>query len=862
MKRFLIPALLTLNSTGVMAYSNLSQQQAAQRDKQVSDVSYQLSMNLTKDAATFSGTNVLTFKLLDSSRDLVLDFDGKLVSSVTINGKKTADFTFDLEDENIILPKGLMKKGDNKVTVSYVANYTHNGAGLHQFRDPKDNSEYFYTDFETADAHRMFPHFDQPSIKAEFTLDVEAPVDWRLISNMPVAKSSQTSDRKHSYFQTTKKMSSYIMHLSAGPYAMWEDNSGKYPLRVFARKSLAEFVDADRVFDTTQRGFTFFESYYDYDYPFTKYDQLFVPEFNAGAMENAGAVTISERHLFRSPPTQSRLARRDVTIMHELAHMWFGDLVTMQWWNDLWLNESFASIMAYLGLEGIGNKNAWDRASRGKNWAYYEDQMVTTHPILADIPDILSASANFDGITYSKGSAVLRQLQYFIGEDVFRDGIRKYFKQHAFKNTTLDDFIGALESVHGKKLTGWVNTWLGTKDVNSMKLAYDVKDGKISNAKVYQSGGQQNDTIRAHANQIGLYYVQNGQLTLKDKIKVTFDKKETALPKLDGKKAPAIILPNVGDYDYIKIRLDAKSLSWLQSNMSLVKDTSTKASVWRILWDMVRDRELKADEFFAMAIKQIPHEQDVNLLRSVMRNVGDIVEDYTIDVATKNAYRRQFFDIAMAKVTTTEAGSDLQRNWYEALTFTAMTPSQIKYVTDLYDGKKTIDGIKMDNSRQWSILGILASANQKALVEERINKLAEVDSSARGHNRLLFIEASYPDKIVKEKVWESLTKTATYSLLEKRSIGGGMYNNDHPELAKPFIKRYFDEVEAIHKNGKGFEYARFFINELFPALGMEETVIAAEEFLITSEVPKTYKTLVMKSLDELKRTIAVRKKNL
>lgn len=862
MKRVLLPVLLTLNSASVFAYSNLTQIQAEQRAAQIGEVDYTLSLNLTKNATTFTGTNVSVFDLKDNRKDVVFDFDGKLVSSVIVNGKKISDFNFDQEDENIILPGKLLKKGENTVSISFEASFTHGGAGLHQFSDPKDGSEYFYTDFETADAHRMFPHFDQPSLKATFTLDVEAPIDWRLISNMPVGKSSVTSERKHNYFQTTQKMSSYIMHLSAGPYAKWEDNSGKYPMAVYARKSLADFVDADRMFETTKKGLKFFEEYYGFDYPFTKYDQIFVPEFNAGAMENAGAVTFAEGMVYRTPPTQNQLLGRDVTILHEMAHMWFGDLVTMQWWNDLWLNESFADFMGYLGLEGIGTENAWQRASRRKGWAYYEDQLVTTHPILSEIPDILSASANFDGITYAKGLAALRQLQYFIGPDVFREGIRDYFQQHAFKNTTLSDFIGALEKAHGKKLTPWVDAWLGTKDVNSMKLAYDVKNGQIQSAKVYQTGGLHNDTIRPHANLIGLYYVEDGKLVLKDKIKVTFDKKENDLAMLNGKKAPALILPNVDDYDYIKIRFDAKSMDFLKGNMALVTDSATKMIIWRTLWDMVRDQELKASDYFEMAIKRIPDEKDVNVLRTLMSGVGQVSGSYTADMATKNKYRNQFHTVALERVNSVGVGSDLQRTWYGVLIDTANNDKQYQYITDLYDGKVSIDGIKVNTQRKWSILSTLGQANKKQTVADRINQLAESDKSARSQNMLLSVETSYPEKAVKAKIWDTLTKESSYSLREKQYIGGGMYSSDYPELAKPYISKYFEQIEAIHQKGEKYEYASYFIRAMFPSLGMEDTVVAAEQFLVTSEVPKTYKKLVMKSLDELKRTIRVRKKNL
>lgn len=850
------------NSSCVFAYSNLTEEVAAARAEQVGDVSYQLSVNLDKGAQTFTGTNILKFDLTNTKADVVLDFDGKQVNEVVINGKKTDAFVFDSEDENIVLPKKLLSKGENTVSVAFEAYFKHDGAGLHQYKDPKDGNEYYYTDLQAADAHRVFPHFDQPSIKATFTLDVNAPVDWQVVSNMPEIRTTQAGQRKHSYFDTTKKMPSYIMHLSAGPYAMWQDNTGKYPMRVFTRQSLAQYMDAKVIFDATKKGFELFEAYYDYEYPFTKYDHLFVPEFNAGAMENAGAVTMSERYISRSKPTANRLAGMKVTIMHELAHMWFGDLVTMTWWNDLWLNESFADMMGYVGLAGLGDEQAWQRAARRKNWAYYEDQLMTTHPILSDIPDILSASANFDGITYAKGLAALRQLEYYIGKETFRDGIRLYFKKHAFGNTTLDDFIAALEAAHGSDLDAWVTQWLATMDVNSMQLSYEVKNGKMSAAKVSQTGGRHDATLRTHANLVGLYYVENGKLTLKDKVKIIFDGESTKLPAFNGRKVPDLIIPNLEDYDYVKVRFDERSMAWLKDNMSMVTDPAIKSVVWRTLWDMVRDREFKTKDFYALAIKQIEKEQDVSMVNTLVSNLGSIVNRYTANVQDRNIKRAYVFKMAQKRLTEIEAGSDLQRAWFDILVGSASNPTHYRHLAELFDGKASVDGIEMNNDRQWDILRQLAEANQRNMVKDRLEKLVAKDTSARGKNYALLIESSYPTMAVKEKIWQSLTEQSDYSLLQKRYIGSGMYNGDHPQLARPFIDRYFKQIEAIHENGDSFTEAKYFIQAMFPTHGMEKTVVAAEQFLATSEVPKTYKNMVMKSLDELNRTLAVRKTNL
>jgi aminopeptidase N len=861
MKRYLVPALLALNSTSILAYSNLTQEQATARAQQINDVNYQLSFDLVKGSNTFNGSSKIGFTLLQQNADVVFDFAGKAVTTVNVNGVETDNFRFDDEEASIILPKGLLSKGANTVTVVFEGTYSHDGAGFHQFIDPSDGKEYLYTNFEPADAHRLFPSFDQPNLKARFSVDVKAPADWQVISNMAVNKSTQNGQRKHHWFNPGKKMSTYLFNLTVGPYAMWEDYSGKYPLRLFARQSLSQYVDPQRMFDTTKKGFTYFEAYYDYEYPFGKYDQIFVPEFNAGAMENVGAVTFGEFQVFRSTPTKDQLIERDVTILHEMAHMWFGDLVTMNWWNDLWLNESFADLMGYQGLEGIGQGGAWDRVARYKDWAYSEDQMITTHPILSEVTDIHSALSNFDGITYAKGLSVLRQLQYLLGEDKFRAGIVQYFKTHAFKNTTLNDFIVELEKVHGKKLTGWVDSWLATEDVNSMTLNYEVTNGKIHSASISQTGGEHNKTLRPHANLLGLYYVEQGELKLKEKVKVLFDGKKTLVPSLEGKKAPAIILPNVDDYDYVKTRLNESSLKWIKANLSKVKDTPTKTIIWGILRHLIRDQQMKVDDFIALGMEHLADERDVDMLDYVLGSLKGGIDFYISDVKLKNQRRKAAFTLAKQQVNRLSAGSDLQRSWYIAMLDLSFSDEHLAYLTDVYDGKVLIDGITINHFRRWKILAVLAEGGRKAAVDTRMKQLLTEDKSARGHNAMLTTQTLFPDSEVKQRAWQKITTDSGLSVSEKKAVLDGLYSAEYPQLAQPYIAKYFTEIEAMYKRDEHFEYASYFIRAAFPYVGLEETQKATKQFLKTSQVSLTYKKQVMRELDALNRTLRGRASN-
>lgn len=862
MKRVFISATLLICSSCTLAYSNLTEKLATARAKQVGDVDYQLSIELDKGRETFKGTNLVSFELNASDEDVVLDFDGKAVKEVLVNGRSSDGYEFDEHDESIIIPKGLLKKGRNTLSIEFIGRFSHNGSGLHQYVDPQDGNEYLFTDFQPDNAHRLFPHFDQPTIKASFTLDVVAPADWHVISNMPETRVTQKDDFKHSYFAKSQKMSSYIMHLSAGPYAMWQDSTGKYPMRLFARQSLAQYVDADMVFATIDNGFGQFEAYFDYPYPFTKYDQLFVPEFNAGAMENAGAVTISERYIFRQKPTASKQARFKATLMHELAHMWFGNLVTMAWWNDLWLNESFATLMGYQGLDGLGDNNAQAQTAGRKRWAYQEDQLVTTHPILADIPDVLAASANFDGITYAKGLAVLQQLKFYISEETFEKGIRIYFKRHAFGNTKLDDFIAAMEQAHGSDLSDWVEQWLATKDVNSMQLSYEIKNGKLQGVTAHQMPGQHDKTLRRHASYVGLFDLENGQLVLKDKVKIAYEGAQTPLTALNGRKAPDFILPNYLDKDYVKVRFDTRSMQWLMANMDKVQDDKIKGLVWRTLWDMVKDREMKTEDFYQLAMRQLKVESDAAFADSLSSNVGSIIDRYTADVQSRNLKRAQAHQLAKSRLSEVPKGSDLQRVWYDNLVSSASTPAHYRYLAQLFDGEASIAGIEMNTQNKWELLSQLAYADQANLVAPRMKLLLAEDTSSMGKNMALMIAAAYPQAQSKAQAWQNITQNTELSLLQKRYIGDGMYNVDYPQLAKPYIARYFETIDAIVKANVPYDNAAYFIRSMFPELGMEQTVEAAEQFLKTSKAPKTYRRMVMKSLDVLKRTIEVRKANL
>ena len=402
---------------------------------------------------------------------------------------------------------------ENVVEIAYTNEYDHIGAGLHQFVDPEDGEEYLYTHFEPYDAHRLLPCFDQPDIKASLDLTVTAPSEWEVAANYPVVSSTDAGEGRTTHvFTETPRISTYLFAFIAGPYKRyedtWSDAAGETSLGVLCRESIAPYFDPDEFFQVTRDGLTFFSEFFDFRYPFDKYDQVFVPEFNMGAMENVGCITFSERMIFRDPPTEIQRLNRAEVVLHEMAHMWFGDLVTMRWWNDLWLNESFATYMAYLAMEHATrwSESAWSAFhARMKAWAYEQDQLPTTHPIAGEVPDTDATFLNFDGITYGKGAAVLKQLVAFLGEDGFRDGMRDYFRTHAWGNTTLADFLAALERGSGRELGRWSEAWLETAGVNTIAPQWDVAEGAVNSFTIQQTAPSEHPTLRPHRTEIAVY---------------------------------------------------------------------------------------------------------------------------------------------------------------------------------------------------------------------------------------------------------------------------------------------------------------------------------------------------------------------
>jgi aminopeptidase N len=701
--------------------TNLTREEARDRARLLSVDAYAIELDLrgAQDGGTFASRTTVTFQSREDGATFI-DLVAPEVSEVVLNGE-ALDPAEVFADSRIALPR--VRAGANELRVVATCAYTTSGEGLHRFVDPVDKQAYLYTQFEVPDARRVFASFEQPDLKATFAFTVHAPAGWTVVSNSPTPE--PTADGVW-VFEPTPRISSYITAIIAGPYtsvhSTWEGEGRSVPLGVYCRPSLAEHLDADAIFEVTRQGFDWFQEKFDHPYPFAKYDQLFVPEFNAGAMENAGAVTIRDQYVFRSKVTDSSYELRAETILHELAHMWFGDLVTMEWWNDLWLNESFAtytSIACQAHAPGSRWAHSWTTfANSMKTWAYRQDQLPSTHPIMADINDLDDVLVNFDGITYAKGASVLKQLVAYVGMDEFFAGVQAYFKQHAWGNTRLTDLLGALEETSGRDLKTWSKSWLETAGINVLRPELTVDgDGVITSFAVRQeapdlpAGAKGVAVLRPHRIAVGGYDLKDGKLVRTTRVELDVDGELTEVPELTGVRRPDVVLLNDDDLSYAKVRLDERSLAAVRDHLGDFTESLPRALVWAAAWDMTRDGELATRDYLELVLHGVAKESDIGVVQSLQRQVKVALDLYA-DPDWRESGLARWTEAALGLLETAAPGSDHQLAWARAFATTARTPDQLDLLQGLLDGTRSVEGLVVDTDLRWDLLTRLAAAGR------------------------------------------------------------------------------------------------------------------------------------------------------
>ncbi len=830
----------------------LTREFAKKRSEEVSNVSYELALIFKKGSKTYSGKCKIRFSLKKNKEPLKVDLISKNVISVKVNGKPVE---YKKDEFSVAIKQRFLKTGLNEMEVEYENDYDYTGSGLHHFIDPEDEEEYLYSNFEPYSAHRMFPCFDQPDIKATYELTVTAPENWAIISNT-FEKSSKTSGQKiTTEFKKTQKFSTYLFHVSAGPYEIFEDDFNGMKLRIMCRKALKKYVKEKEMFLITKQGLGFYSKYFNFPYPFEKYDQIYVPEFNHGAMENVGAVTFSEQLIKRYIPTRTERSILANVILHEMVHMWFGDLVTMRWWDDLWLNESFADFLSYVGLSNATEfKDAWNEFYARKAWAYYQDQLITTHPIAADAGDTDIAFSNFDGISYAKGASVLKQLMFYIGEDAFKKGVQDYFKKFQWKNTELKDFRECLQKAAGKSLKNWFEMWIESEGVNSAEPIYQVKAGKLEKLAIKQHPFRLNGVLRLHKTKLALFYDDGKSCKIGKEIDTIYTGSKTVINGISGTKRPDLLYLNYEDHDYIKDVIDEKSVNYLLQNIERIGDQLTKNMLYGSLWQMVRDAELDPKKYLELVYNKAPIETDQLLLERMFLRVTKILGSYTRDENYRK-YCEKFYELAWKNIQR-DISVDNKKAWFDLIVSTSSGVKSIDKLVQLMNGKIKIKDFEFSQEDRWEVLTRMAVIGHKDTLNI-LKKEKQADKSDKGQKAAITVEASLLDrKDIFWKIFLDGKKSLDYT---RNGMQGFYWRRQKKELEK-YIGMFFDSIINIFK-AKDRYYSQAFFNNLFPSMYVDDAIVKkTKKFLDDNpKMPKLLRKDFLESLDELERSLKILK---
>jgi aminopeptidase N len=838
---------------------NLTRTDAAARADLLAVQSYDLQLDVTDGAGhpgeqTFRSITTVEFTSRQAGADTFIDLVAETVHSATLNGVEL-DVSRYTAEGGLPLP-GLAEK--NTLVVTADCRYSNSGEGLHRFEDPEDHQVYVYTQFEPADAKRMFACFDQPDLKAAVTVHVVAPFDWQVISNTggrTIEAGPGGSQLAH--FEPTKRISTYLVALIAGPYAKVTDSHEGIPLALYCRASLAKFLDPDELFRVTKQGFDFFHRVFDYPYPFDKYDQLFVPEFNAGAMENAGAVTFLEDYVFRSKVSRARYERRAETVLHELAHMWFGDLVTMRWWDDLWLNESFATYISTLAQsEATEYTTAWTTfANTEKAWAYAQDQLPSTHPIAADIPDVAAVEVNFDGITYAKGASVLKQLVAYVGREEFLAGVRQYFRQHEYGNTTLADLLAPLEESSGRDLSEWVDQWLRTSQVNTLRPVFELTgDGRYASFTIEQTAVPEHPVLRNHRLAVGLYSEGPDGLTRTSRVELDVAGARTEVPELVGHPAADLVLVNDDDLTYAKLRLDERSLTTLRTRIGAIPDPLARALCWSAAWDMTRDAELPARDWVQLVLAGVDAETEISVVQSLLARVQTALNSYA-DPSWAPTGWTMLADHALASLESAPAGSDAQLQWSRTFASAARTDEHAEILRGLLDGSRVLEGLEVDADARWAFLSGLVAIGGAGDAE--IDAEAERDATATGVRRAATARALRPTAKSKAETWQRAFHDDGVPNAVHEAMLLGFWHPAQRKLTAEYVERYFADIRPLWDRRPG-EIAKNAVQYLFPPVVEPRTIVAADAWLADEEQPPPLRRLIFEGRDGIARALRAR----
>ena len=845
-----------------MPGENLTRIEAAERAAILSVESYEVTLDLTTSDTTFTSNTRVIFDCNKPGAETFIDAITAKVHAITLNGV-SLDPASHSDGVRITLPN---LQSRNELFIEADAFYMNTGEGLHRFVDPVDNEVYLYTQFEVPDSRRMFAVFEQPDLKARFSFNVTAPKHWQVVSNQPSPTPVAIDNSKSVWrFEPTPRVSSYITALIAGPYvsrhsSLTSSDGREIPLGVYCRASMEQFLEAEYMFEKTREGFEFFEKTFNYPYPFAKYDQLYVPDFNAGAMENAGAVTFTETYIFRSAVAEALKERRVVTILHELAHMWFGDLVTMRWWNDLWLNESFAEYTSHLAVaEATEWKDAWTTfAFSEKAWAYTQDQMPSTHPVVAEIRDLQDVQVNFDGITYAKGASVLKQLGATVGREAFEKGVGVYFKKYEFKNAVLGDLLEELSAASGRDLKDWSAKWLETAGVNTLRTIIETEGSKITKFGVEQTAHPDYPTIRPHRMAIGFYNLVDDELVRTHQVELDVDGTYTPVDELVGMDRPALILLNDEDLTYAKLRLDDESWKFALENLGKLRDPLARGLVWGSAWDATRDGEASASDFIDLVLNNVATEDQGTMLITLLRQLLTTVKIYT-SPANRIASIISTCGRLLELASKAAPGSDNQLLFTRFATYFAETPELGDKLEGLLTGKVVFEGLKLDQDMRWDLINGLVMEGRYG--RDEIEAEYAKDKTANGAKQYWLARGSIRTAEAKRDAWETIVLCDKLSNADINFGCQGLIRDHNTKLLEAMVDWYFDAAIDVWDN-RTFKIAEYILEGAYPwYLATQDLADRTRAFAERDDVKArpAMRRIIIENLDVVERALRAQK---
>lgn len=816
------------------------------------DVVIDISAAAVADLDTFTSRTTVEFDSAQVAGSSFIDLAATRLIGATLNG---ADVRHDWKGGRLQLD-GLMSHNVLEVEAEFA--YGGEWQGMQRMVDSIDGELYVRTTTFIAEAPKIFACFDQPDMKGRYTFHVRAPKPWTVISNAPVDTVERLSGADQIvHFQQTQPLATYVTAVMAGPFHrtvdVVEGPDGPIELGICCTASDAKVIDPEHILGLTKAGFDLFHRLFDFPYPFGKYDQLLLEPSRSG-MENVGAVSLGRRLVFTSRMTQLDEVELAYVVLHELSHMWFGNLVTTRWWNDTWLNEAFATFAGYFAMaNATSHSDAWTRfAQQQKNLALEADQLPSTHPIAGPAPDVETAFANFDQVTYAKGASVLRQLVAYVGEQAFFTGLARYFKDHAHSNAALADLLAALEDASGTELSTWADGWLLEAHPNTLRpeLTADAQ-GRLASLAVRQEGHAPGAALRSHRVSVGLYQDKDGRLVRTHGTEISVSGSRTDLTDLVGLPVPELVIVDDRDLTYAKQRFDDASLAVLKNRISDIDDALARTVCWTALWDMTRSGELSAGAYVDVALAAVEVETEPSILDGLLGHLGRLLAS---GFTPQEFARRtgQLADVAVSALGAAPPGTDRQLTWARAVATSAGSGPHAPMLRALFDGSLVIDGLEMDFDLRWRCMRGLAAFGHSDAAE--IARVLAEEPTDEAHELAAAASASLATAADKARAWERALHDDEPAMV-RLAYASAFWQPAPAELLSPYVDRYFESLESVWQSLGGSFLARALTAELFPQVYDQSTMDRCDEWLANPDRAAVQRRVVVDRRDELARSL-------